>query len=296
MGVQRIDSISIIPNVDLSAKPGKVIAQDAISKSMPSAKVHIPSKPTLPDASAPIEANQFYVWRLLRLVEKTEKAQCDHLDLTTMQQEELLARLGALHREELEKAHQSAKAGEQVASWNYASQIATALFATATICVGWYLTGCPDVSAWTSYGMVAAGTGSIASMSLSQLDILPQFNSLLALACGTLGLVLGGGGSFALVSSQLPKLLSQTSIYAINALYGISAVGRSYRKAQMDWYAYGEFDAHCKLKHTDQKTQNNAFHAENIVKQIAYTEGSACNSLREYEQQIRQMNQISKAV
>ena len=296
MAVPPVDSLSAIPKVESHAKQQSAIVGDVVSSAQPKDMLYFPTMPTLPNASTLKKSNQFYIWRLLGLVEMSEQAQSDHLDLTTEQQEELIQRLSVLHREELEKAHQSAKAGEQVASWNYVGQIATALFATASICAGWYLTGCPDVSPWVSYGMIASGTGSVASSALAQFDILPQFNSLLAMACGALGLVLGGGNSFALIGSHLPKLLTQTTVYAINALYGISAVGRSYRKAQMDWYAYGEFDAHCKLKRADQTTQNNAFCAENIVKQMAYLEGRACNILREYEQQNRQINQIAKAI
>ncbi|HPE85289.1 MAG TPA: hypothetical protein PLO43_03825, partial [Chlamydiales bacterium] len=166
---------------------------DQVKPATPHPTPYTPSKPQLPSPRDQSKTESHYMWKILRLVETTDKLEKDLMWMLTTDQEDLINNLSKLAKQEQEKTHLAEKAGQSMTNWSYLNRIASCLFAGATIAVGWYLTGNADVSSWISYGMIAAGAGSIGAIALAEMDIYPNLMRMMALGTGTLGLILGGG-------------------------------------------------------------------------------------------------------
>ncbi len=291
--IAALSSTSSIEKVRLEPSKHLFISSDTQSPAKPSPIPYVPSKPTLPSPDAKSKGEGFYMWRMLEFVNTADDLERNLMQMTTDGQEDLVKQLSKLAKDELEKARLAEDAGRSASNWSYLNNIASCLFAGATMAIGLYLTGNPDVSGWVSYGMVAAGAGSVTAMTLAELDIWPDFMRIMGLGAGMLGVVLGGGSSFAFVAAHLPDLMPQVIMLGISCIYGMSTVGRSYRKSQMQWYTHEQFKARQSRRKIEGITAENAQQIELTSDQLEKLNERALRMLEEQDKQNRQIQRIA---
>ena len=291
--IAPLSAAAQIDKIQLEIAKSPQILSDTIAPAKSNPTAYIPSKPTLMPPHQKSKSDKFYMYRMLDFINDADQIEKDLMQIASDGQEDLVKQLSQLAKEELEKARLAEDAGQSASNWAYLNNIATCLFAGATMAIGLYLTGNPDVSGWVSYGMVAAGAGSITAMTLSELDIWPDLMRIMGLGTGMLGLVLGGGSSFAFVAAHLPDLMAQITMLGINCIYGMSTVGRSYRKSQMQWYTHEQFKARGARRKIEGKSAEHAQSLEFTIDRIEYLNERAFRMLEEQDKQNRQIQRIA---
>ena len=293
--VDRAISVSKAQKIQQEKLKKASMIPDQLSTAKPKPLPYPPTKPTLIIPEKKSLTPSHYLYRILRFVDRTDQLERALMEMGMEDQNDMIKHLAELMRKQLENSHKAENAAQSSTAWTYLEKVATCIFAVATMSIGFYLTGNPDVSGLISYGMVAAGFGSITAMTLSEMNVWPKFSRLLALGASSLGLVLGGATAFSLVAAELPKLMINVTMLAVNALYGLSTAGRSYRKAQADWHNYKRLGSKQDLRIAQNTIEEIAQRIEMLIKRLEYVLTQAFRILEEQQKQNRQIQRVATA-
>ncbi|GAB4190257.1 MAG: hypothetical protein Tsb0015_11340 [Simkaniaceae bacterium] len=208
---------------------------------------YTPSRPSLSFPTPPltgaeekarsVHTLESFKQNLVRLVDGIETIKSEEIshfdDLITKVSDRMIESKQA----EIEKMKENERKSQEIQSWSFLQNLATALLSAATIVIGGTLLATGVGATLVAGGfMVGSGVFSLIGLGLANAKVHPYITGTLALCSAAMGLA-AGGISFFSYAHQLPNMLTAIMQGVTNIALGSTTIGREsseYQKALLD--------------------------------------------------------------
>lgn len=208
---------------------------------------YTPSRPSLSFPTPPltgaeekarsVHTLESFKQNLVRLVDGIETIKSEEIshfdDLITKVSDRMIESKQA----EIEKMKENERKSQEIQSWSFLQNLATALLSAATIVIGGTLLATGVGATLVAGGfIVGSGVFSLIGLGLANAKVHPYITGTLALCSAAMGLA-AGGISFFSYAHQLPNMLTAIMQGVTNIALGSTTIGREsseYQKALLD--------------------------------------------------------------